>query len=92
MGGALASPATTAYNILGIYIAAYIITDNFSRLEDEDDNDEYYVFTPGMTITDKDRSTVKIIDDHNDDDDDDDCNHDYLKLVSVSNKNSTNQK
>ena len=58
--------------------------------DDGNDHDEYYVFTPGMTITGKGRPSVEIIDDHNVDDDD--YSHEYLKLVSVSNKSSTNQK
>ena len=47
-----------------------------------------------MAIPDKGRASVRIIDEHHDhdDDDDDDCNHEYLKLVSVPNKISTNQK
>ena len=64
--------------------------------EDEDGNhEEYYVFGPKSPVTNKRMSLAVIndkINDSDDDDDDDDDSHEYLKLMPLTNNNSTNQK
>ena len=68
-------------------------------LEEEDkdgDHEEYYVFGPKSPVTNKRMSLAvindKINDSDDDDDDDDDDSHEYLKLMPLTNNNSTNQK
>ena len=60
--------------------------------DDDDDHDEYYVFSPKLPVANKGMPSTVVNDKINNDSDDDDYSHEYLKLISISNNNSTNQK